>query len=194
MKRADLKPGTDYLVSSENDWDAYGGYHRPPTRVRVLTMQELVDTTPQYGYMRGGPLPTLKVTAHDGTVYDVPSVRERRQYDRVTDVLVLPLEDDGSPRTRHGGKPAAPRLVPVRQVRATWDEGFAKVQHNAALKAKHAKDTSDREAAREAQFQAMLPALESALAGQQFVAAHDVKRKGTLTLTLDQVQALLDAR
>lgn len=186
MKRTDLKPGTDYLLNRSNDWDAWG-YAPRSSRVRVLTVQALVSTQPGYGYGRTSDK-TVLITAHDGAVYPVAGVREKRQYDTLTDVLVMHLNDDGTPVVQRDGTPSI-RLVPLRQIRATWAEGSAKLAQIAKAKQEAEIITLNREAANRARVQAVVRALSDR--GIAHAVPDYEAKAGKVRLSLAQIEALL---
>jgi hypothetical protein len=152
-----------------------------------------VSTDTRYTFGRTSDKTAL-ITAHDGAVYPVAGVREKRQYDTLTDVLVMHLNDDGTPVVKGDGTPSI-RLVPLRQIRATWAEGSEKLAQIAKGRAEMKQNREQREAERLAQFNAILPAMEAALIAADVRRAHldlhRIKASGTVVLTLAEVAALL---
>lgn len=135
MKMADLKAGTDYLVSGDTKWQTQT-YRM--SRYRVINTERWATTRPRYGYGSRSDTPTMRVEV-DGVTYRA-QVRPAATYDRVDSVLAIPVDrDTGKP-----GEDARPTLVPLREVRGEWATTYPEVLARVADTRRREQEAQER--------------------------------------------------
>jgi hypothetical protein len=181
MKMADLKAGTDYLVSGDSRWQTQT--YRT-SRYRVINTERWADTRGRYSYRPRSEAKTIPVEV-DGVTYQAP-VRPAATYDRVDSVLAIPVDrDTGKP-----AKDARATLVPLREVRGEWATTYPEVLARVAEIRRREQEAQNRQRAQGARGQGLVDRVRAL--GIDWASPGYRLHTGRAEIDLDTLQALVE--
>lgn len=179
MKMADLKAGTDYLVSSDTQWERTTSR---TSRYRVINTERWADTRGRY-YSSRTDAKTMPVEV-DGVTYQA-TIRPIMAHERVDSVLALAVD-------KVTGKPvqdARPRLIPLREVRGEWATLWPQVQARVAEIRRIEQESQERQRALAAKGQDLVDRV--AALGIKWTSPGYHLHHGKATIDLAALEALV---
>lgn len=181
MKRSEITPGQDYLVSSAKDWeDSY----RAPMRVRVLDSTAWTICTGYSWGRRGARTYTLS----DGTKFTTTDAYRTDDFpNQRADAVIGVAVDAETGQPMEGVKP---RPYALREIRGPWAAMNARRRETQAARRAHADAARARREANQAKADQAVAALKAhGVTGTTGFSGRD---SGRVVLDADDVLALLE--